>query len=136
MQELAVSNEQFKQALCQQLGDLHIHNFYGMVEQVGSIYMECECGYLHTPNFSDVIVRNVDTLAANPEGQTGLLQLLSVLPHSYPGHNLLTEDLGTIWGEDSCACGRKGKFFTIQGRLPAAELRGCSDTHAYDRGKA
>lgn len=134
MQELAIANSQFKQALHEQLGLTKIHNFYGMVEQVGSVYMECEHGYLHAPNFSDIIVRNVDTLAPNPCGQTGLIQVLSALPYSYPGHSLLTEDLGTIWGEDTCACGRKGKFFTVEGRLPAAELRGCSDTHAYDRG--
>lgn len=131
MQELKVSNAQFKAALQEQFGIEKIHNFYGMVEQVGTVYMECEYGYLHAPNFSDIIVRNVDTLSPNPLGKTGLIQVLSSLPYSYPGHSLLTEDLGTIWGEDTCKCGRRGKFFTEEGRLPTAELRGCSDTHAY-----
>ena len=40
---------------------------------------------------------------------------------SYPGHALLTEDLGTILGEDDCACGRKGKYFSISGRVQNAK---------------
>ena len=71
--------------------------------------------------------RNWETL---PVGQSGVIQTLSVLPRSYPGHSLLTEDLGTIYGIDNCNCGRKGTYFSIEGRIPSAELRGCSDTHA------
>ena len=48
---------------------------------------------------------------------------------SYPGHSLLTEDMGAILGVDDCPCGRKGKYFRIDGRIPQAEIRGCSDTH-------
>ena len=44
--------------------------------------------------------------------------------------NLLTEDEGCILGEDDCPCGRKGKYFKINGRLKNAEIRGCSDTYA------
>lgn len=53
-----------------------------------------------------------------------------MLPHSYPGHSLLTEDEGIILGEDDCPCGRKGKYFKLTGRIKQAELRGCSDTYA------
>ena len=58
-----------------------------------------------------------------------MIQLLSLLPTSYPGHSILTEDIGSIYGEDDCSCGRKGKYFKIYGRLKNAELRGCSDTY-------
>ena len=51
------------------------------------------------------------------------------LPRSYPGHSLLTEDLGVLLGEDDCPCGRKGKYFKVTGRVPRAEVRGCSDTY-------
>ena len=57
----------------------------------------------------------------------GLIQTLSLLPISYPGHNILTEDLGIIQGIDDCKCGKMGKYFTILGRVPNSELRGCSD---------
>ena len=62
-------------------------------------------------------------------GETGLIQVSSVLPRSYPGHVLLTEDEGRILGEDDCPCGRKGKYFEILGRVKRAEVRGCSDTY-------
>lgn len=131
--DMAVSNDIFKERLRAQLGIQRIYNFYGMVEQVGSIFMECEQGHLHAPNFAEVIVRDMATLQPISFGQKGIIQVLSILPRSYPGHSLLTEDLGVILGEDDCPCGRCGKYFRIDGRIPAAELRGCSDTYAYDQ---
>jgi hypothetical protein len=64
------------------------------------------------------------------KGKHGIIQVVSMLPESYPGHSLLTEDEGEILGEDDCPCGRKGKYFRIFGRLKNAEIRGCSDTYA------
>lgn len=133
MEELEVTNQSFKKSLDVQLGIKRIINFYGMVEQVGSIFMECEEGVLHTPDFADVIVRDPTSLTPLPHFKEGVIQVLSLLPRSYPGHSLLTEDIGTILGEDDCPCGRKGKYFKIQGRMKMAELRGCSDTHALGR---
>jgi len=100
-----------------------------MVEQVGSIFVECQFGYFHPPNFSDVIVRDSRTWNPARDGEQGVIEVLSLLPKSYPGHALLTEDLGTVHGTDDCQCGRKGKYFTLSGRIPKAEVRGCSDTH-------
>ena len=128
----AVSNDQFKAKLNQLLGLTSVHNYYGMVEQVGSIFMECEHGRLHTPAFADVIVRSSHDWSALPVGQHGLIQVLSLLPRSYPGHSLLTEDTGALLGEDDCPCGRLGKTFSVTGRIARAELRGCSDTYAAD----
>jgi hypothetical protein len=125
-----VSNDQFKEGLRDQLGIERVFNYYGMVEQVGSIFMECEHGHLHSPVFADVIVRDPVTLAPQPFNEPGLIQVLSALPLSYPGHSLLTEDTGMIHGEDDCPCGRLGKHFSVFGRLPQAEARGCSDTRA------
>tara|TARA_Y100000590_G_scaffold355974_1_gene409975 strand:- start:51 stop:209 length:159 start_codon:yes stop_codon:yes gene_type:complete len=52
-----------------------------------------------------------------------------LLPISYPGHNILTEDTGAIIGVDNCKCGRKGKYFSIMGRVAGTQLRGCSDVY-------
>jgi len=128
----AVDNDTFKARLKEQIGINEIHDFYGMVEQVGSIFVECEEGHLHTPIFADIIVRDPMTMKINEFGKEGIIEVLSILPRSYPGHVLLTEDLGTILGEDDCKCGKKGKYFRVKGRLPKAEIRGCSDTHAFD----
>jgi hypothetical protein len=128
LEALAVDNVEFKRRLRVATHIERIHNFYGMVEQVGSIFVECEHGHLHTPAFADVIIREAGTWTPLANGQAGIVQVLSCLPQSYPGHSLLTEDRGTILGEDDCPCGRKGRYFHIHGRLPKAEVRGCSDT--------
>jgi Acyl-protein synthetase, LuxE len=123
-----VGNNTFKEALAERFSVTRVHNYYGMVEQIGSIFFECEHGYLHTPGFADLIIRDPVTLALSPFAREGLIQVFSLLPYSYPGHSLLTEDLGTIHGEDDCPCGRNGKRFSVSGRLKNVEVRGCSDT--------
>jgi hypothetical protein len=101
-----------------------------MVEQTGAIYVECEYGHLHASIFSDIITRRAVDLAPCEYGEKGIIEAVSLLPKSYPGHALLTEDEGVIFGEDDCPCGRLGKYFKIEGRIAKAELRGCSDTYA------
>lgn len=126
----AVSPEEFHQRLKAVCGLDRIHDYYGMVEQTGCIYMQCECGHLHTSIFSDVIARKPKDFSICDFGEPGILQVVSTIPESYPGHSLLTEDEGVIIGEDDCPCGRKGKYFRINGRIANAEIRGCSDTFA------
>ncbi len=125
-----ISAEKFKTSLHSVCGIQRVYDYYGMVEQTGTIYMECEYGHLHTSNFSDVIIRNPQDLSVAEVGEEGIIEVVSVLPESYPGHALLTEDCGVLLGEDTCPCGRKGKYFKIKGRIKNAEIRGCSDTYA------
>lgn len=132
LQQIAVDNDTFKQAVFRSCGISKVHNFYGMVEQVGAIFVECEQGHLHCPSYADVLVRRPHDWSVADFGEEGVLQLLSTLPKSYPGHSLLTEDRGVVIGEDDCLCGKKGKYFHVLGRLPQAEARGCSDTFAVD----
>ena len=132
LEQEKVDNAAFKAALQKWFGLTKVHNYYGLVEQVGTIYMECERGVLHAPVSAEVLARDPATLAPLPTGAKGLLQVFSLLPRSYPGHSLLTEDLGSWLGEDDCPCGRKGKYFLVHGRMAQAELRGCSDTHAFN----
>lgn len=130
MQDQAVSPKEYKKRLQSQFQITQVHNYYGMAEQTGCIYMECEYGHLHASIFSDIIIRNPRDFSVCPPGKTGIVQVLSPNTLSYPGHSILTEDLGMIIGIDDCPCGRKGKYFHIMGRIPKAEIRGCSDTHA------
>lgn len=126
----AVSHDEFHRRLKDVCGIEKIHDYYGMVEQTGCIYMECECGHLHASVFSDVITRRPLDFAECEIGEKGIIQVVSTIPESYPGHSLLTEDEGVVLGIDDCSCGRKGKYFKIDGRLKNAEIRGCSDTYA------
>lgn len=132
MESIQVSAETFQEKLGEQCNINHIHNEYGMAEQSGTIYFECEHGFYHASVFSDVITRRGTDLSICDVGEPGMIELVSVLPHSYPGHVLLSEDEGVICGEDDCPCGRLGKYFHINGRIKNAELRGCSDTYAAD----
>lgn len=130
----AVSPDDFKRSLRDVCRIERVYDYYGMVEQIGSIHMECEAGQLHASIFSDVIVRRAKDFSVAEIGEKGIIQLLSILPESYPGHSLLTEDEGAVLGEDDCPCGRLGKYFQIAGRLGNAELRGCSNTYAVHGG--
>lgn len=51
----AVSKEQFKEGLKEVCGINSVHDYYGMVEQTGCIYMECEEGHLHASIYSDIL---------------------------------------------------------------------------------
>ncbi len=129
LQERSVSAEKFRQDLKQVCGGIHVRDYYGMVEQLGSVFVECEYGHKHCSIFSDIITRRAEDFSQCDFGEVGIIELMSVLPSSYPGHIILTEDEGRILGEDDCPCGRKGKYFEILGRIKQAEIRGCSDTY-------
>jgi len=128
----AVDNATFRAAFADDLGLRRIYNFYGMVEQIGSIFLEGEDGLLYAPNVGDVIIRDPASWQPAPHGEIGVIQLLSALPRSYPGHSLLTEDLGVLEAVDSGSGGRLGNAIRVVGRVPKVELRGCSDVHAFD----
>jgi len=106
-----------------------------MVEQVGVIFPDCEEGRKHVPDFAEVIIRNPLTMEEERDGDPGLIEIMSILPNSYPGEAILTEDQGRIIGIDDCSCGRKGKSFEFLSRVEKAELRGCGDTFAERRGR-
>jgi len=122
-----VSNFKFKEILEKNYKLKKIYNYYGMVEQTGSIFFECEkCGYFITSAYSDIIIRD-NNFKILQNGKKGLVQLISTLPTSYPGQNIITEDLGMISESKNCTCSKFGKRFKIFGRIKEAELRGCSN---------
>ena len=127
---LNISKEEFKQKINECLGIDKCINYYGMVEQTGSIFMECEEGFLHTNPLCQVISRNKKTLKESKKDEIGIAQVISCLPTSYPGNSIITDDLILVKGIDNCRCGRKGIYFDILGRLNSSEPRGCSDTYS------
>ncbi|WP_020594239.1 hypothetical protein [Kiloniella laminariae] len=126
MQSQAVSPDTFKKTFQQKIGLKKIYNFYGLVEQIGSIFLEQENGLLAPPPFSDVIIRDPFTLAPLPYGKEGLIQLLSLVPKSYPGHSILTSDMGVL--HPSEIINGSPHCLEVTRRAPMAEIRGCSDT--------
>ena len=128
----AVSKEIFKQEVADFFGTdpSNIIDYYGMVEQLGVVFIDCEYGYKHVPDFAEIVIRDFYSMEEVPTGNDGLIECMSLLPTSYPGQALLTEDVGKIVGIDDCKCGRKGKYFVFVARAEKAELRGCGDTFA------
>ncbi len=131
----AVSKDELSRRTAAVLGadPCRVLDFYGMVEQVGTVFVDCESGNKHAPAFADVILRRPLTLQPSEPGEPGIIEVLSVLPTSYPGQALLTEDQGVLLGVDDCPCGRKGKYFRFTSRIEQAEVRGCGDTFAQSR---
>jgi len=105
-----------------------IIDIYGMTEQLGTIYPDCKFGNKHVSVYSDIIIRNPLTLKNEEIGKSGLIQLLSPIPHSYPGISILSDDFGHLEGIDDCSCGRKGKYFRFDKRSESVDLKGCGDT--------
>ncbi len=89
MIDQSVDNKVFRESFKQDLGLTKIFNFYGMVEQTGSLFLEGPGGLLYPPIFSEVIIR--DPLSWKPveEGKEGIIQVISLIPRSYPGHSLI-----------------------------------------------
>lgn len=122
----AISRERFDAALLATVApDSKVVDYYGLVEQVGVIYPLCEAGFRHVPRWAEVIVRGAHDLRPRV-GEPGQLQLLNTLAQGAPYHSVLTEDLGRI-EPGPCACGRSGRRFTLLGRVPKAEVRGCAN---------
>tara|TARA_Y100001970_G_scaffold159011_1_gene194496 strand:+ start:10717 stop:13194 length:2478 start_codon:yes stop_codon:yes gene_type:complete len=104
----------------------NIIDIYGFTEQMGINYPDCQCGYKHTPLYSEVIVRDPISREVLSSGKEGILEFISPIPHSYPGNVVLTDDVGII-NNTPCPFNRKGTRFKILGRLKKAEIRGCGD---------
>ena len=79
----SVSSSKFCQALKETCGISKVFSYYGMVEQTGCIYIECEEGHLHASIFSDVIIRRGIDFSVCEVGESGIIQVLSILPKSY-----------------------------------------------------
>jgi hypothetical protein len=132
LEDQSVSKNTFNERLAEVFGcapDLVI-DFYGLVENVGIIYPDCAAGNKHAPAFGEVIVRDPLTLDPVAEGELGVIQVCSVLPTSFPGHLLLTEDMAQAITFDGCSCGRPGICFRFAGRIPRSEVRGCGNIQA------
>lgn len=129
LQDQAIEKTMFNEQLARIFGCSpdRVIDFYGMVESVGIIFPDCSAGNKHGPAFGDVIVRNPLTLEPVAVGEYGVVQVCSILPTSFPGHLLLTEDMAQVLAYDGCPCGRRGISFRFAGRIPRAEIRGCGN---------
>lgn len=132
LQGQAVEKKAFNEGVAQVFGcsPERVIDFYGMVENLGIIYPDCPEGNKHVPAFGDVIVRNPLTLEPVAEEEQGIVQVCSVLPASFPGYLILTEDIAEVIDYEGCPCGRRGMCFRFVRRVPKAEIRGCGNINS------
>jgi hypothetical protein len=135
LQQQAVTKDAFTQGVASVFGCApeRVVDYYGMVENVGVVYPDCERGHKHVPAFAEVLIRDPLTLKPVEVGQQGLVQVISVLPTSFPGFLLLTDDMGELIGHDGCSCGRRGTHFRFTQRVPKVEMRGCGNLETTRR---
>lgn len=125
-----IDNFKFKNYINLNYKIKNIYNYYGLIEQTGSIFIECpECFSFKCSIYSDVIIRDKNLNPIKKDGEVGLLQVMSTVPTSYPGNVILTEDLAEYTNRNECKKCKiyKGKRFKIHGRMKNSEIRGCAN---------
>lgn len=123
-----IDKQEFNKSLARTFGvnTSDIIDIYGFTEQMGLNYPDCPDGWKHTSLYSRVIVRDPVTHEVLPDGEEGVLEFVSPIPHSYPGNAVLTDDLGLI-AKERYSESLSGIKFKITGRMKKAEVRGCGD---------
>jgi hypothetical protein len=118
----SVTREDFLAGLREVCPLVTIVNWFGMIEQVGTVYFDCAAGHFHEHEGASFVIRSPDTLEPT---NRGLLQVLSTVPRSYPGHSLLTDDVCEL--VTNCSCGSPTKAFHFWERRNNAPARGCAN---------
>lgn len=124
-----LSQDELDKLIRSLLPKAQIINYYGMVEQLGSIFPSCEFGFLHTTQSNHIVFRDQNGSQIHEPNKTGLIQVISLIGQSLPNNSILTEDLGFFHSINNCSCGRPGVAFKVSRRLPRSEVRGCSNVY-------
>lgn len=125
LHKLGLTNTNLKRMIKKKYKIKSIINYFGFVEQTGSIFLECSMGNFHSNEITKIYVRDKN-LNLSKKNEEGILQCISLVPSSYPGNSIILEDKAIFKG-NNCKCGKPGKIFTVTGRLSKADVRGCSD---------
>ncbi|WP_394841315.1 hypothetical protein LZC95_30120 [Pendulispora brunnea] len=123
-----ISRAEFRATITERLGipAEWIRDGYGMAEHCAP-YIECKKHRLHVGAYTRVIVRDPATLAPLPNGQRGLIELVTPFNTMMPNLAILTTDLGRI-DADACDCGWQSPTFTVLGRGGITKHKGCALT--------
>ena len=101
------------------------HEFFGAVEHP-ILYADCRAHHFHIPVYARVLVRDVKTLAPLPEGEAGLLNLLTPLVRGVPLTSVMTDDLAILHPAGSCPCGCPSPWMEILGRAGVQGVKTCA----------
>ena len=101
-----------------------IVEFFGAVEHP-VLYADCPCHRFHVPVYSRVIIRSPEDFSPVPEGQPGLVNLLTPMMQSMPLSSVMTDDLGILHREP-CPCGAESPWLEILGRVGISDIVTCA----------
>jgi phenylacetate-coenzyme A ligase PaaK-like adenylate-forming protein len=125
LESLSVTRTNLNKELKKLCPEAQIVNYFGMIEQVGTVYFDCEYGNFHEHEYGKFLIRDTKSLMPITSEEFGVLQVMSLVPKSYPGHSLLTDDVCFMHIE--CKCGTPGRSFEFVGRRASAPIRGCAN---------
>ncbi len=102
----------------------NVIEFFGAVEHP-ILYADCRYHHFHIPVYSRVIIRSPDDFSPLPNGQAGILNLLTPMMQSAPLCSVMTDDLGVLHTEQ-CPCGAKSPWLEIIGRVGIRDIVTCA----------
>lgn len=120
-----VDKQEFYSLVKEVLGveDYDCVEFFGAVEHP-VLYTDCRHHHFHIPAYARVIIRDVDTFHSLPNGQMGLVNLLTPMVDASPLLSVMTDDLGIL--HDHCECGLESPWLEIIGRVGIKDITTCA----------
>lgn len=103
----------------------NITEFFGAVEHP-ILYCDCSHHHFHVPVYSNIIIRDPDTLEPVENGNVGLVNLISPLTKATPILSVMTDDLGVLHNGTECPCGIKSPYLEIIGRVAPEDIKTCA----------
>ncbi len=107
------------------IGEESIIEAFGAAEHP-ILYCDCEKHHFHIPVYSRVIIRDVNTLEPVPNGQIGLVNLITPMIKATPILSIMTDDLGILHDGSECGCGIASPYLEIIGRVGLRDIKTCA----------
>jgi phenylacetate-coenzyme A ligase PaaK-like adenylate-forming protein len=120
----AISKEALYQKVTKVLGipNERLRDGFGSVEHCIP-YVECAHHEFHQPVWSQVLIRDVQTLKPIESG-VGFLSFVSPYMTSMPAHAVTMGDLASV--HHNCPCGNPRPFFRLIGRAGTTQNKSCA----------
>jgi phenylacetate-coenzyme A ligase PaaK-like adenylate-forming protein len=101
----------------------NVRDTYGMAEH-GIPYAACCKGFHHVPVYGRLLVRHPLSRQIMPQGEEGLLQLITPFNTAQSNLSVLSTDLCTL--KENCSCGMDGLYISSIRRGGIRKHKGCA----------
>jgi len=123
-----ITREDFRSLCTEYFGipNQWLRDAYGMAEHCAP-YFECKEHKFHIAAYNRMLIRDPETLSLLPNGEVGLMELITPFNSMMPTLAIMTTDYGSI-DKESCRCGQKSPTFSLVGRAGLVKHKGCAIT--------